>query len=52
MKTNNRRAIGEVQKKEVMKNNDSIEEDLSIVQKNIGNAARNVVHRTKAQREK
>ena len=35
-----------------MKNNDSIEEYLSIVQKNIGNAARNVVHRTKAQREK
>ena len=34
------------------KNNGSMEEDLATIQKNIENAAKKVVHRTKAQREK
>ena len=51
MEADNRRAIIEIQKRSDEKNG-SIEEDLASIQKNTENAARKVVHRTKAQREK
>ena len=39
-------------KTEVMINNDGVEDDLATLQKNTENAARKVVHPTRAQREK
>ena len=45
------RAIAEIQKRSDEKN-DSTKDDLATFQKNIENAARKVVHRTKAQKRK
>ena len=49
---NSRAVISFLFKREVMKNESDTEEDLSIAQKNIQNAAKKIQHRTNAQKEK